>query len=918
MTVKDFSSLYNIKAFMKDQVAPTYFNMKDLSELNIGIFGYINEMLSVCAEDTALVTSMLFKEQFPAIAEKPESLYLSAALFQLDDLFAVPAATNFILLLNEDSIIQHATSISTDTYELNIDSDMDINIDDKHFMLDYDIKILCKKTSTGYAYNVYYIIDKDNSISTLNRPYIKSVIHTHENGQRYLGLYVILHQVTKKTISDTIITNDKINVVSKEYTFEGQIANFEIFYQETAGSPYKQLKKLPANTPKINEPFCYYRFADDNKLIIEFSNDERFFIPKFNSTLEVDIYTTLGADGNFTEYTGPDIQIIGKSTKYTSNKGLIFIGAVQGSSVGGFNKKTLDEFRTEVIKAWSTVNSFTTSNDLTLYFNSLKIKELNDLLIIKQRDDALIRLFSAFVLFRDKDDNIIPTNTLDMRIYPEEIDVEYPLSNRYVLKAGKIYGYDGESRLFVKQRDDLTLNSDLDQFEGKEFIYVNPFLTVLGQKPINIGFYLNTIDDNVTLDYAEVNNNTIYQFIVNTIDVYRDGINGEDEYTITLKLIPTTRLPVECFELVTDDMIITDDDRTFVNPTDSLTYKDNGLIKAIAAIVEQSGTLDNYFDFELTGFDESAYFMTCKVGTTDYINMNNQIEMTSSIKKCLDGEDAGGHVMVESYECNLEIYTFYKLPDEKYSHKFDSNPYLQPFTLTNKYIVNENASVNFVIPIPEIISTLTYVKGNSEDEFNYEATKVPLVKANYLNKRENFKYFLSTFNNIYKYIKLSMDLLVNNFDLNIKFFNTYGYSQHYFIPAVKFESNDKLINRVNIKIEYSVKFAVNTDVDKTVSDIKAYIQNYVESGKISLISKPYLSISNLTTELKNNFQNISYLIFKGIDDYGESVQYIESEITEDNVIQGDLSTSDIIPEYLNIDYVQKEKLKTLQVQINVL
>lgn len=904
---------------MKNQVAPLYFDMNELSELNIGIFGYINEILASCAEDTALITSMLFKEQFPVIAEKPESLYLAAALFQLSDLFATPASTNFIILLNEDSIIQHATTISLNTYELNIDSNMDINIEDKHFMLDYDIKILCKETSTGYIYNTYYIIDKDNSLSTIRNPYIKSVIHTHTNGQRYLGLYVTLHQVNKKTISDTLITNDKINVVSKEYTFDGQIANFEIYYQESADAPVQQLKKLPANTPRIKEPFCFYRFGDDNKLIIEFSNDERFFIPKFNSLIDIDIYTTLGAGGNFAEYTGPEVEIVGKSTKYSSNKGLIFIGVVQGASIGGFDKKSLEEFRTEIIKAWSTVNSFTTANDLTLYFNSLKINELNDLLIIKQRDDALIRLFSAFILFRDADGNIIPTNTIDMKMFPDEIDTKYEQSNRYILKAGKIYKYDADNRIYVKQDKALTLKSNFDEYEGKEFVYVNPFLTVIGQQPNNIGFYLNTIDDKVTIDYSDVNSNTIYQFIVNTIEVYRDGMNGDDTYTITLKLIPTAKLPVECFDLVTEDMLLDEGAKTFVNPTDGLTYRDNGLIKAIAVIVDpSSGATENYFDFELTGFDESAYFLTCKAQTTDYINLNNQIEMKTGIKKTHTGEDGGGHVMVESYGAGVEIYTFYKLPEKKYSHKFDDNPELQPFTVTNKYVINENSSLNFVIPVPEIVSTLSYIKDETEAGYHYDASKVPLVKANYLNKPENVEYFLNIFNNIYKYIKLSMELLVNNFDINIKFFNTYGYSQHFFIPAAKFEGNDTLINRVNIKIEYSVKFTVNTDIDKGVADIKDYIRNYVESGKISLISKPYLSISNLTTELKNTFQNISYLIFKGIDDYGESVQYIESEITEDNVIQGDLSTYDIIPEYLNIDTLIKEKTKTLQVQINVI
>lgn len=917
MAVKDYSSLYKIKDFMMNNVAPEYFDMSETSDLNIGIFGYITEILANTVEDSLLTTTMLFKEQFPVIAEKPESIYLSGALFQLLDLFATPATVNFLLLLNEDSIIKQGT-VENGFITLNIDSDMEINIEGKQFMMDYDVKIMAKKTSKGYVYNAYYIIDHDNDISTLTRPYIKTVIHNNDNNQRYLGLYLSLHQVSKTTIADTIISNDTINVVSKEYAFDGQIANFEIFYKSNSGATPVQLIKKPANTSKETNPFCYYRFSDENKLVIEFANDERYFIPEFNSELEINIYTTLGSGGNFTQYQGSNVQIIGKSTKYTSNKGLIFIGIVQGESIGGYDRNTVEEFRNEVIKAWSTIQSFTTSNDLTLYFNSLQIKELNDLLIIKQRDDALIRLFSTFVLFRDADNNVIPTNTCDMKIKKEEIDVSYPQSNRYVLKAGKIYSFEEGSKYFVKERKDIKLTDNLDVYEGKEFIYVNPFLTVLGNSPIQIGFYLNTIDDSISLDYSEVNDNTIYQFIVNTLDIYRDAINGEDEYEITLKLIPTTSLPEEAFELVTDDMIITDDDRTFVNETDGLLYKDKGLLRAIILYVSDAGSRSHYIDLELAGFDETSYHMKARCKTTDYVTLQNQLEMISGFKNITTGEEDEENVLIESYGVNVEIYTFYKIPNEKFTHIFDENPILKPYTMTNKYVVSENASVNFIIPIPEIVSTLTYVKDVSEGEevnFSYEASAIPLIKANYLNKRENFKYFLNTFNNIYKYIKLSMDLLVNNFDINLKFFNTYGYSHHYIIPTTE---NSDTINRINIKIHYAVKFGINSNIDDTVNKMKETIRDYIESSKISLISKPSLNISKLNAELINTYPSIQYIIFKGIDDYGESLQYIESEITEENIIQGNFSTADIIPEYLNIDYIYKENTKTLQVVIDVL
>ena len=117
--------------------------------------------------------------------------------------------------------------------------------------------------------------------------------------------------------------------------------------------------------------------------------------------------------------------------------------------------------------AFSTVKSFNTASDLTLYFNSIRLNQNNELLIIKQRDDALKRLFSSYVLFKDDTKNIVPTNTVDIHFDDLDIDESYPQTNRYVMNAGKMYSFDEGSTNVVHLRPDLDINSDLDIYEGK-------------------------------------------------------------------------------------------------------------------------------------------------------------------------------------------------------------------------------------------------------------------------------------------------------------------------------------------------------------------------------------------------------------------------------------------------------------------
>ena len=916
ITVRDYTALYKIKEYMANTIAPKYFQLDTIDETNVGLFGYITEILGNSVEDSFFATTMQFKEIFPVTAEDPDSLYLMASLFQIDNHFATPSKVGFNILIAEEDVISHAT-FADGFYTLDLDRNMKINIEDIEFMLDYDIRITSKQADGGYTHMAYYKFDFNNPLSDVSSPYIATRVHAHtENNKRYVLLTVFLHQVTKSVIEDTVLSNDNINIVSKEYSFSGQLANFEIYYRESSTSNWVQMKKFIANATDVSrDPSYYYKFIDSGKISITFNNDERYFVPKFNSELKVEMYTTLGADGNFEKYTGSELSIGGVSNRYPSNKGLMFIGNVNGGAKGGYNAKSLDELRTEVIKAFSTVKSFTTANDLTLYFNTLRSINNNEILIIKQRDDALKRLFSSFVLLKDENKDIIPTNTVNVHFEIDEIDASYPQSNRYVINAGKLYSMNKGSINFTSRRKDLNINSDLDQFEGKEYIYINPFLTVIGKNPTLVGYYINTINDELVLDFKEVNTSSFNQFIINTIKVERNGLLGENTYKITLKLFPSSKLPKPAFTIVKEDTLITPEMKTFINPTDGLKYIDNNVIRT--AVIFDTDEPNSYVDFRLSGFDADCYFMTAEITTNDYISLNNEIQFIKGFNKLANGtpQDDSEPVMISSYKAKALIYTFLNYEDSvTYGlHPFANCPDLSKATLTNIYSANEN--INFVIPVPEIISTLKYVD-EGHDKYSFDLYSVPMVKANTMKTIEDFNEFLENFRSMYGYIQSAMKNLVNNFQIDLKFFNTYGPSRHFYY--YKNDNKTGLMDKVNISIHFGIKFTITNGIENAVLEVKKYIKDYIESDKISLIESPALYISNLIRDIQNNFQNISYVTFKGVNEYGENIQKFESEVNEINVLEGSFTTADVIPEYLNIDYIINKTTKTPQIIIDVL
>lgn len=920
-TVKNGTSRYDLKEYMANTVAPKYFKgLDNMNDLNIGLFGYITDILSDTTNDTYFTIASMYKESFPQLAELPESIYNHALIYQLSNIFATPASANFTLLVSEDAVIDAGRAEGSYSY-FDIDSNMTINIDSLTYMLDYDIEIISKKTVDGWVHSAQYIMDKTNDLSDLRNPYIRSGIYISDNGNRYIAMQVTIRQISKKSLSDTILSNDIINAVSLEYSFSDQLANFDVYYKEPGSNTYIQLQKILANSINLDKPFCIYKLIDDNKLNISFSADDTYFQPAYNSDIVVEICTTKGTEGNFKEYTGDSISITPKYNKYSSNRGIVFMGNIIGSSAGGANRKTIEELKNETIKAYSTMKTFTTTNDLNLYFEEIrsKSKENSQILFMRKRDDVFERLYSAFVLFRDSDNNVIPTNTLDVRIRSTDIDYSIAQTARHVVKAGKIYQYYGDNENpYAGIRKDMSYNDNLDSYESStDFLYINPFLTIIGSDPLSVGFYLNSIDDTLPISNVNIQTNSFYQFIIDSISIKRNALIGEDSYTISANLSPTAILPKEAFQLVEDDTPIEDGQRTFVNETDGHTYIDNENLKVIAEILGKDGAERKFFvELKLQKFDSEYYYFSGQITTNDYISSSCNIQITDGfLRPDTFTKDTSNPILIPGTDCTIAIYTLYKYPDGSITKESEFNAFdeLKEFSLTNKFMLKDQLA-NFVIPVSQLRSYVQYSVREVSGKYGFRLESVPLIKANYLKLPGTRENFINSFTNMYSYIQGAMDKLTNNYSIDMKFFNTYGPSKHYFLADT---DNATHIDRVNISLHFKAKFNISSNVEAEVERIKEYIKTLVESTKLSLVSSPSFYLSTITNQCINKFSSIVYLTFIGLNEYDATIQALESDVKEFNIINGIVETSTIIPEYLNIDYKIEKGVRTPQIIIDV-
>lgn len=916
--VKNGTSIFNIKEDLITQIAPKYFdNIKNLNELNIGLYGYTTEILGNTAKDSYNSIATLFKEMFITQAELPESIYEHALLFQLSNIFASPAQVSFTILIAEDAVI-NASTAATDYMYFDIDSNAEFNIDGLVYMLDYDIRIMTKNTSKGYVHAAQYIMNRTNSISKLLNPYISTSIYLNsENNKKYIMLDVVLHQVQKKTISDTILNNDILNLVTLNYTFDDSLANFEIFYQAPGDTNYTQLKKRLYNTDKMTDPFCYYKLVDDNKLEISFPNDEKYFQPAYNSNIMIELYTTKGSEGNFDVYSGSNVNVIGKADKYESNRGIVFIGSVTGSAYGGGDRITIDELKNETMKSYATIDSFTTSSDLNIYFENVVHKYVNSrICFMKKRDDAFERLYGSFILFKDNDKNIVPTNTLDIRLYSKDISTTIVQTHRNVIQAGLLYEYvQGSDSAYVKVCDDIKITDDLDPYEKTKFLYINPFLTIVGTDPLSVGFYLNTVDDILPVTHINLPVISIYQFIIDNIKVSRNALIGEDEYTFIVEMAPTATLPEEPMTLIREDTKVEPTDRVFVNEYDGYKYIDKGILKVVVELKDSAGAARLYIDLDFVGFDRYNYKFKGYLKTNDYISIGHAIQIIEGFKHVDTFSPDGDPVLIPATNCVGNVYALYKnpeiSPDEIPTHQFQRFPELTEYTLTNQYEITENESINFVRAIDEIRSNVEYVMREDNGSYGFKLNAVPLVKANYLKLPGKRDAFVKNFKQVYDYIQTANERLTNNFHIDMKFFNTYGTSLHYYIANMV----DSHIDKINMSLTIDVKWEISANEDAQNQELIDFIKTFIEDVDINNQTSPNFYFSSLIHAAKEKFSKLKYMVIQGINDYDAEVQVLESDVNESNIIQGVIETSDVVPEFLNVEMIISGENQTPQIHI---
>lgn len=883
IVTRDYTDNFSIKDTAINKLGPKYFEGVDLAGLNVGELGFVLEQIANITEDAFNTSSVMMGEAFPNKAAMPESIYSHAAIFQLNNVFTQCGECSFVLLLQQEDVLKYGATEGSKT-RFYIDKRTVISVEDIPFTLDYDVEIVAQKTFkdgvAGYDYAAGYVIKDTNSISSVNDPYLK----LRETPNGYLILQLTAHQVVRTEITDSIITNSKINYPVLTFSFEDNLAGFDVFYKDTTTNGFVQLSKLIKFSLPISTKFCYYKLKDDQTIEITFSSNDRYFQPAFNSEIKIVMYTTLGAAGNFDMYTGTNIEFQLNSENYPYNSKMVISAKPVSECSGGAERLSLEALQALTVEAYSTANELSDDNDIMTYFYNYKYRYGNEMLVIKRRDDITERLFSAFLLIKN-DSYIYPTNTMNLDLVDSEFDEVDDNNNKFTLRPGHVFVYndDGTINTMKMIPDVMSYETEkVSELMGKyDFVYTNPFMISLNKKPNAVGLYKTIVSQTSSLDYISANPDIFTQFITSKVLISRK-LEYESRYNMSVSIIPSASL---------------DEDEISDHYINNLNTYEGNYVRIIAGLVGLDGAERGYIELYPTSInkdDPSNVTFSADLLTDDRILSNSTFAITNAVKAIEFSKSDSVYIPISDSIVN--IYILYNTGSTT-SNMFDRYPEFKDisgFEITNIYS-NKTDPLTYIEPLNMMRSTVSFstVKTDGKDETCSHLTLLPVVKADVVSNTESFSVFIDKLSQNYRYIEACLPRLRNNTHIDIKFYNTYGRSKNYYIG-----DDQELIDRVNIEIKFKVSIVSGTDDIEIRKNLKTFIKEFIE--KVNSSGNNDLYISNLIREIETNFASVHHLKFMGINDYDTNYQTI-SVITTDLAELSKEERRQYVPEILVVD-----------------
>lgn len=860
------TDIYDIVGTLNN-IKKRYVDDEDETTLALGIFGYITDTEAKKIQTSTIMTGELGNEMFATRAKLTKNVLAHAIFSNIEDINAVPSR----MLIN--------IGIKLDDFEANainnrfvFDSECPIFIGDYEFHFDYDIILVRSKTSSEtYVYSAHYDMTNENRLSNIVDPYLKQPFVIKIGNFYYIIFQTMVRQVTIEQTIDKIISESIIENKTYTFNFDNQLADFDVIITDNGNET--RLRPLPYGTATNNiENYCWYLFITDNTVRITF--DSKSFVPGLNSDIVIKAYTTLGAGGVFNykkiDESSDGFYIEMSSKKYNYDKITCYAVAAT-DSVNGTDRKTKSELQKLIPKAALSRGSITTETDVSNYFNMIDSEE-NRLMMKKKIDNQTSRVWYGYFVLKDEENNIIPTNSIDIKLVTNNNTMTLAADGRYVLPAGTIIAYDSVNRIATVVDESEVPDLYSDEYYGDTYYYITVYNIILNTDPLYSAFYLTTSNKDSFFNFNWVNEESIMQFVATTCNFQRNLLTDQQIYKLSFKTAQS---------ISTDYGLYYEEDVQQMDENDNI-IKTNLVTNNMKSILVlyKDGVPYRWTEAKLVEADRLNYRYKWEVDleTDNSLDNYNQIKINN-----LHVAGSSDDINYGYFTSNTKavVYLLAKFDGKNYGIYDLSNivPGLEDYTVTNIYEID--SGLDFYENFTNVSDSKVTIEPGTNNQFI--VSRVPVVGLHYMTSDEHADYLIDAISERKAYIDYCLTLLENSMNVDFKFFNTYGPSRTYTIG----DKDNTLIGHVDVSFKFKTSLKNTSDIytkDELIQAVKEYVEDLNETGD--------WHAPNMITEITNQFATrLNFFEFVNFNDLNLGVQHITLIDNNDPTI---------VPEFINI------------------
>lgn len=851
----------------------------DISEdtLYLGVYGYFSSVLSNLVQNTAIMASEYSVEAIPTKAKYERNVIAHALAYGINKIVATPAQIDVILAFPEETLIQNMVND-----KVTVDKDYTFLIGDRDeypYRLDYDVTIKRNVLPNGkIVYTAMYELDDTNPYAQLANPYLPALGLIKSNNQNLITIKTTLRQLSHSTIYDSYATDNIIQTKTMSFSFEDQLAYFYVKVTEIDADGNESVHILKPIYEGLydyqsDDEFINYSYTDEKNIRLKFNKSS--YQPRYNATIEIHVYTTLGATCNYELASPVQVLRVLTSDRFTYN-GFYVSVITNSSSMYGEDKATIEQLKQLIPREALARGSYSTYTDLMTFFNIIQTEDCK-MTVLERVYNQIEHIFFSYLLMK-KDNNVIPTNTIDIEV--DSNTFTSTSKDNYVISPGVPFHLNRGSDYAVPITDS---DVDYERLEKKRgFVYTCPYLMVINKNPFYLSYYNIFVNYTRTLFFDYINEKSDLQFVVDNMRVFRNYFDNEKgELHIQIAMGQN---------IETDYDILTFDDEgelieCAIKPVIVLYNDDEDGNKyeyryIVGNLLEyDAGTATYLFDFVISTSNVMAGRTTHMLFNTGLYNIGTTDEVPSYLMPNMSGKL---FILVKEDEDRGRTYG-----DKSQYTVDDLIPDLNGYTLTNIYDMS-TAGIDFFYDYTDLMTSYIQLDRN-KSKFIYKIHRAPVVRTLWWDDEDKVSTFFYLVDYRRRYIQESLYLLEDSFGINFKLYNTYGPSSCWNID--KYEN----VDRVNISLRFEIKFATRNEVvliPEITQVIKSYIEDFNSTDKA-------LHMPNLITYVKNLYtDSIEYIKFVGLNEYTNSLW--QSIYKNPGLEKDYFKETQTVPEFINV------------------